>query len=287
MLLPSYTSTQVQRGNYLLLPADAVDKAIPVVDFAGWELCEEGYSIHRKSFHRHAIEFIASGQWNLKTEEGEWQLTSGSVFTYGPGVQYTLQGKSKKGLSKYFVDFQSPENGELPSGISELSRRPTIVHEHRWLKDLFDHMLDLRDFPIGRRRLMAGMALNLMLTRLSEELKRDHIQSAASHSYERCKAYLDEHYLKVKNLSQVAQACGVAPAYLSRLFARFNDESAKAYLTRMKLDHATKLMLRNHVPLKSAAAEVGFEDVFHFSRVFKKCFGISPSTYLKKIKDNS
>lgn len=287
ILLPSYTSTQVKRGHYLLLPENAVDKTLPIVDFAGWELCEGDYRIERKSFHRYAIEFIASGHWILTTPEGEWRLTAGSLFAYGPGVQYTLRGNGEKRLSKYFVDFQIPENSELPSAVSELSRQPGFIYEHRWLKNLFDHMLDLRDFPIGRRRLMAGMTLDLMLIRLSEELKRIHINSAAWHAYERCKVYLEENYLKVKNLSEVARACGVAPGYLSRLFARFNDESAKAYLTRTKLDHATKLMLRNYVPLKEAAAEVGFDDVFHFSRFFKKCFGVSPSNYLKKIKNHS
>jgi AraC-like DNA-binding protein len=280
--LPSFTSTQVHRATYLILPSEPAKPYLPGLDFAGWELCKTDYRIDRKTFHKSALEFVAGGRWSLTTPTGEWELTPGSIFTYGPDTEYTLQAKTEKGLSKFFVDFQLPENCPQVELVEDLARQPKSILEHRWLRDLFDQLLDIRRFPAGGRRRIASMTLQLMLARLEKELRQQQVRSEAWYTYTRCKAYLDEHYIGAKSIHEVARNCGVAPAYLSRLFSRFDTETPKAYLTRLKLNHAAKLMLRNNCPLKVAALEVGFGDVFHFSRAFKKCFGSSPTHFIKQ-----
>ena len=48
-------------------------------------------------------------------------------------------------------------------------------------------------------------------------------------------------------------------------------------------------MLENesHGSIRSVANQVGYEDVYHFSKLFKKYYGISPLNYSKKIVSNS
>jgi len=98
-------------------------------------------------------------------------------------------------------------------------------------------------------------------------------------SYEHCRRFLADNYMAVRVMSDAAKACGVSPAHLSRLFHRFDTESPKAFLLRLKMNHAAELILRGNVPVKRAAAEVGFEDPYHFSRCFKRVHGIAPSFF--------
>ncbi len=88
-----------------------------------------------------------------------------------------------------------------------------------------------------------------------------------------------QHYLDFGQVAEIAKACGVSAVHLSRLFKQFDDETPKAYLGRLKMSHAAELILRKSLPIKQAAAEIGFDDPYHFSRVFKSYFGVSPSHF--------
>jgi AraC-like DNA-binding protein len=71
----------------------------------------------------------------------------------------------------------------------------------------------------------------------------------------------------------------VSGAHLSRLFHRFDTELPKAFLMRLKMNHAAELILRGSLPVKAAAAQLGFEDPYHFSRCFKRVHGVAPSYF--------
>lgn len=67
--------------------------------------------------------------------------------------------------------------------------------------------------------------------------------------------------------------------YLCRLFARFHDETAYQYLTRLRMGHASRLLLEPDASVKSVADALGFTDAFHFSRVFKSVHQVPPSRF--------
>jgi Helix-turn-helix domain len=64
--------------------------------------------------------------------------------------------------------------------------------------------------------------------------------------------------------------------YLCRLFARFHNESPYQFLKRLRMDHASRILLARDATVKSMAAALGFEP-FHFSRVFKSVHPQWPS----------
>ncbi len=59
------------------------------------------------------------------------------------------------------------------------------------------------------------------------------------------------------------------------------------FLTRLKMNYAAELLMKKHLSVKEAANAVSFFDPYHFSRVFKKIHGISPSKYLELMSGNS
>ena len=63
----------------------------------------------------------------------------------------------------------------------------------------------------------------------------------------------------------------------------FNYESPYQYLLRKKMNHALDMLKNTSTLIRIIASEIGFEDPYHFSKVFKKMFMMSP----KKIRQMS
>ncbi|MFK8005341.1 MAG: helix-turn-helix domain-containing protein [Saprospiraceae bacterium] len=85
--------------------------------------------------------------------------------------------------------------------------------------------------------------------------------------------------LKEKELSllYLAKEINLSPSRLSHLFKEQIGVSVQNYIiwTRMKI--AVNYMINNRMHLTDAALHAGFYDTAHFSRHFKKMFGVKPS----------
>lgn len=78
---------------------------------------------------------------------------------------------------------------------------------------------------------------------------------------------------------------GLAPSYLSKLFREYKGMSPTDYLFYLRIEKAKELMeTQSDLFTKDIATITGFCDPFHFSKVFKRETGLSPSEYKNSIK---
>ena len=78
-------------------------------------------------------------------------------------------------------------------------------------------------------------------------------------------------------LTEVAQELEISASTLSRRSRELLGVSpAKAFM-RYRMDWARQLLMQTPLSIKEISAQLGFENQFHFSRVFKKVHGVAPS----------
>jgi AraC-like DNA-binding protein len=84
------------------------------------------------------------------------------------------------------------------------------------------------------------------------------------------------------SLKEISQSLNVHPAYLSREFSKyFDDLSFGDYIRKLRIEKAIQLLSNSKYPLAQIAYLTGFSDQSHFTRIFKKHTGKSPSAYRK------
>lgn len=92
--------------------------------------------------------------------------------------------------------------------------------------------------------------------------------------------YVDTHFLTLESLEQVADVLGYNYTYLSRMFKKITNMSASKYITNKKIALAKELLERHpDMLLDDICGMCGYHDTSYFSRVFKKCTGVSPGEY--------
>ncbi len=96
--------------------------------------------------------------------------------------------------------------------------------------------------------------------------------------------YILANYAQPLSLTLIADELGITPNYLSSLFHREMGESYIKYLTRVRIDHAIRLMRENpQMKIYDIVEKVGYVSVKHFSYVFRQTKGMSPSEYQSRL----
>jgi len=91
--------------------------------------------------------------------------------------------------------------------------------------------------------------------------------------------YIRTHILEDLSLEKVASVVYLNPAYLSQLFKQKTGEGFKEYVIRLRLEHAKQLLNNPKLKLADIAERIGYQDIRHFSQLFRKRFGQTPSEF--------
>lgn len=99
---------------------------------------------------------------------------------------------------------------------------------------------------------------------------------------EKAQEYIDENYAqKGLTIHEVAKKNHVSPNYLSYLFKKNTGFNLWEYVIKLRMEESRELILNTDLRRYEIAERVGYESPEHFSKIFKKYYGISPSE-LKK-----
>jgi len=92
--------------------------------------------------------------------------------------------------------------------------------------------------------------------------------------------YVEARYSEPLNLADLSRSFRISSSYLSKLFRKHAGRSFGEFLAALRIDAAKRLIRASpELPLKDVAEQVGYNDPFYFSRVFKSIAGLPPSDY--------
>lgn len=114
-----------------------------------------------------------------------------------------------------------------------------------------------------------------------EQFAEDAVLDSAASSFivNNAVAYIEEHYKEKLKLSDVADQVYVSQWHLSKLMNRYLGQNFSELLNGIRINKAKELLKDPSLRIGDIADEVGFLDMAHFSRVFKKLVGISANEY--------
>ena len=96
--------------------------------------------------------------------------------------------------------------------------------------------------------------------------------------------WLEHNYALPVKIEQLAKLINLTPRTFNRRFKRATDESPLAYLQRLRVEAAKKILESGNQPPEQIVNKVGYDDLSSFTRLFKSQTGLSPSQYRKKFK---
>ena len=277
---PDFFSAQVREARWFYLDL-APPPGVPLAFVCGGcEVCRADYAIHRSSFAYTAIEFVAQGRGRLTLGGQSCDLLPGSIFIYAPEVAQDITTDPKQPLMKYFVNFTGQRGLDLLGrhGLAPGSRGRVFAPVE--IQEVFDRLIENGLKATRYSNQLCATLVEYLIVKIAELLvPGEAAQTPAFATYQRCRQHIQTQHAGLKSLGQVAKECHVDPAYLCRLFGRYDHQSPYQFLMRLKMNLAAERLQNPAVLVKQVAAELGFADAFHFSRAFKKVLGVSPEGF--------
>lgn len=109
-------------------------------------------------------------------------------------------------------------------------------------------------------------------------------KSAASYT-EQCKDYIYKNYNHKIYLEDIAEAIGISPGHLSRVFRQDMGMNIQEYIQRYRVERAANLLKYSEASLTEISDYVCFHSQSHFGRAFKRYMNMTPKQYRDTYKE--
>ena len=237
------------------------------------------YGLTTNDLRCHALMCVSPGQIGGKADTGEEIQTKGWALLFDPVL---INGTDLEKRVPAYSFFSYNTNEALLMSDDE---RQIIVALLEALRN------ELRGSDDGHQRHIIVSYIELVLEHVARfYAKQLSLQTAKTNDLlTRFENLLNRYYAegiyRIHGLLTVrycAQELFLSPNYFGDLIHQMTDDTASNIIRRFVMQRAQKLLISG-TNITQTAELLGFDYPQHFTRLFKKFYGVSPSAYLKQL----
>lgn len=232
----------------------------PIV--VGAEDCEPGHRFGPAVRNYTLLHYVANGKGIFQSGGTTYPVKAGEVFRILPGEVTVYQADWKEPWSYRWVGFDGGLSGRFAS-------LPPVFAVSAGLAHCFS-MEDSEGTPEYR--------VASKLFRLYAELFDSAPQKI--NYVRRVQDYVEASYMLKIRVEEIAEQMHLDRRYLSRLFREKTGQTVQDYLISVRMAEAMRCLSQDF-SVAETAERCGYSDVFLFSKMFKRRFGISPANWKK------
>jgi len=242
----------------------------------------DGYRIEPRTIDDYELVFVTDGEGWVQLGERTFRVKAGNVIFVRPGVINSFRVDKEPFMVFFGVHFQplNQEAGpETPIGILPDVFEVSSIHK---VESLFRELHKIH----RQKGYLAAWRENLLTETILCELCGMVHQNHAPAAQNRIRKVLDhihENPYRSYSLEELMQIAGIKKTLFLQEFRSVTGTTPNQYVTDQRLEYARELLMGTDASVMQIARQCGFEDVFYFSRCFKKRFHLSPREYRKEI----
>ena len=234
------------------------------------------------------ILYIAEGECHITIDGKTVSVNEGGFVLYRPNERQEYAFYKTHRSVSYYLHFSGRGCEEILKklglyGISVTNMGKSYAFEECFLRMQRERAMGLPSSEV----ICAGMLTELLgIAARAIELKgRGFAQNTQNRISEVCRMIYDS--LETVTVASLAKACFLSHGRFSHLFKESMGTSPMRYITEQRIKRAGELLAETEFSVNEIGAMVGFTDQNYFSRMFRKCTGLSPLSYRKNYRMNA
>lgn len=243
--------------------------------------------------HQHDQEYefvyVQNGSVTWEVDGALYPISAGQWFYTRPGELHKARYGYMEPSQIWWIILNDPENDpnwfrlsieEREIVISRLRQLPRSFHAdpstHEQLARLKTTITsDSQDTMLFARYQLLDIILRI-LQPVSKKMMEPEFKEVIIRSVQHIVQSPEQRFA----VADMAKDVGVSESHYFKLFHEIYGQSPSSYLDRIRMERAC-MLLKSGISVTETSLELGFKTSQHFTRVFKKIIGSSPSEWRK------
>lgn len=258
---------------------------------------------HTIPFHQHSefeLHFIPQGKGRVAFEDREYELREGMFYITGPGVAHQQWSDERDPMYEFCLHCEIAaideepgtrwgldiERQEAEECVRLLQSSPSAPAADRFnaMGCFLEAYRVYEEQRVGFYTTLKMTIIQILLRAVRALAPREQggaipERDMASHRYRQAKKYMEDNASRPISLDEVAQAAGVSPRQLQRIFVKEGHTTFREWLEEVRLTRVCSDLVTSSRPVEAIALEHGYANANYLYPVFKKKFGQTPAAY--------
>jgi AraC-like DNA-binding protein len=230
------------------------------------------------------LQYVTTGEGIFGIDGKTYAVKPGSILLVLPGQKHYYKPVYEIGWDEYWVGF----NGSFFTKLVEegiLSRKHSYIEIglHEAIITIFNQIFNEVRVQQPLYQFKACTGILSLIAEISTHQRRKEQPNNYQLIVEKAKYLMESNIYSAINLSSISEQIGISTSRLHEIFKTYTSMTPYQYYIHIKILRAESLLEEENLSIKEVAYRMGFEDQYHFSRLFKNKTGIAPSEWRKFI----
>jgi AraC family transcriptional regulator len=225
-----------------------------------------------------SVNFVESGTFGLRAGKERHQLGPGLLFVPWPGLVFSCEHEESPSDVCLSVRYARDFSDEIGGVSAERPQGPPVApltNRLAYLRLLLVRAVAAED-RVGADTVAGELLAGVRTDDAPRPLFRARQLSWYAARIDAVREKLRAEYEQPHLLKDLAREAGMSPFHFSRVFRELAGTPPHRYLREVRLARAAE-MLRQGASVTRACFDCGFTNLSHFTRSFRRRFGVPPS----------
>ncbi|MFD0673021.1 AraC family transcriptional regulator [Cohnella sp. GCM10027633] len=252
---------------------------------------------------------VRKGVLHIGENGRSWEVHAGEGFILLPNGHHYGSAPCITDTEIIWIHFQTFGSWQLCSNMNEcMSNQMVLIEEHKNLAYL--NHADVNSIFLPKHMKLSSKALEVLQIFFEQErepqslrnwkrqasfqlllqyLDRDlasPMNDTAINLADKIELFIRQNYASEITNSVLQEKMNYHPNYLAKVMLKVYGMTPMTYLQYYRLEQSKRLLLQSPFPISQISDMVGFQSVSHYSAVFSKKEGLSPTDFRRKFAKN-
>ena len=221
--------------------------------------------------------YVVDGEIEITTEEGRYVATAGDLMLIPAGKKHSYNLTDKRYAKLFWFHFDFLINDKNFFDVYSVPLKIKVPNK-KHVTTLFNAVYKHANNRLPLDKISLVNNINALV---SYYVSNCHYRENAMEQTDIDSVidYIRKHYNERFSVETLSQLANFTPTYFIRKFRDYTGYSPIYYTNVVKLEEAKYLLEQTSDPINVIMEKVGFYDAAHFSKIFKKHYGFSPTKY--------
>ncbi len=238
-----------------------------------------GHHMHRMHHSDHLLIYCTEGKAFLNIQNEPYTVEAGNLLLLPAGADHRYTADPDDPWTIHWVHYTGPlaETFNTYMGFNSTTRIRHLGRQPRMLVD-FNGLLSVRQTGFRARGLIhAASRLRQLLAAVP--INANETNREQTNGLETIHSYMRERLSERITLEQLADIAGLSPAHFATRYREQTGTSPIQHFLHLKVEQACQYLDTTSLSFADISRQLGYDDAYYFSRLFKKVMGQSPSDY--------